>query len=325
VGVGALATIDDLRPSDVRDQLSALTDALDQVVPPRTGGNLLIGTWNVRAFSRLRPAWRSAAGDSPIRDLSNACCIAEVVRRFDVTAIQEVRSPDGLLAMMRALGPSWAFVVTDVTEGSRGNGERLAFVFNRDRVSLSGLACELVAAPEEQGVPQGAMTAQFARTPYAVGFSAGSRRFTLVTLHVLYGDDAADRVPELTAVARWLERWAGRDDPWSDNLIALGDFNIDRAGDPLHQAFTSTGLAAPENLNLVPRTIFDDPDPTAPSDRRHFYDQIAWFPSGRGKLSMTEENSGMFDFTDGDIIPAVSRSQLSFRISDHYPLWCELV
>ena len=33
----------------------------------------------------------------------------------------------------------------------------------------------------------------------------------------------------------------------------------------------------------------------------------------------------MFDFTDGDIIPAVSRSQLSFRISDHYPLWCELV
>jgi hypothetical protein len=61
--VGALATIDDLRPSDVRDQLSALTDALDQVVPPRTGGNLLIGTWNVRAFSRLRPAWRSTAGD----------------------------------------------------------------------------------------------------------------------------------------------------------------------------------------------------------------------------------------------------------------------
>jgi hypothetical protein len=247
------------------------------------------------------------------------------VRRFDVTAIQEVRSADGLLAMMRALGPSWAFVVTDVTEGSRGNAERLAFVFDRDRVSLSGLACELVVAPQEQGVPQGAMTEQFARTPYAVGFSAGSRRFTLVTLHVLYGDDAADRVPELTAIARWLERWAGGDDPWSDNLIALGDFNIDRAGDPLHQAFTSTGLAAPANLNLVPRTIFDDPDPTAPPDRRHFYDQIAWFPAGRGKLSMVEENSGMFDFTDGDIIPAVSRNQLSFRISDHYPLWCELV
>ena len=88
--MGALATIVDPRPADVRDQLVALTDALDRVVPARTGENLLIGTWNVRAFSRLRPAWRSTAGDSPIRDLSNACCIAEVVRRFDVTAIQEV-------------------------------------------------------------------------------------------------------------------------------------------------------------------------------------------------------------------------------------------
>ena len=59
--MGALATIDDPRPADVRDQLVALTDALDRVVPARTGENLLIGTWNVRAFSRLRPSWQSTA------------------------------------------------------------------------------------------------------------------------------------------------------------------------------------------------------------------------------------------------------------------------
>jgi hypothetical protein len=38
-------------------------------------------------------------------------------------------------------------------------------------------------------------------------------------------------------------RWRGvvrRD--WDQNLIALGDFNIDRQDDPLYQAFTSTGL-----------------------------------------------------------------------------------
>jgi endonuclease/exonuclease/phosphatase family metal-dependent hydrolase len=43
---------------------------------------------------RLRPAdptWRSGTGDSPIGDLSNLLCIAEVVRRFDVIAVQEVR------------------------------------------------------------------------------------------------------------------------------------------------------------------------------------------------------------------------------------------
>ena len=38
------------------------------------------------------------------------------------------------------------------------------------------------------------MTAQFARTPYAVSFSPARPRFTLVTLHVLYGNDAADRI-----------------------------------------------------------------------------------------------------------------------------------
>jgi hypothetical protein len=29
------------------------------------------------------------------------------------------------------------------------------------------------------------------------------------------------------------------------NLLALGDFNIDRIGDPLFEAFTSTGLTPP--------------------------------------------------------------------------------
>lgn len=40
-------------------------------------------------------------------------------------------------------------------------------------------------------------------------------RGNLVTLHVLYGDLAADRVPELEAIARWLagcaERESGRE------------------------------------------------------------------------------------------------------------------
>ena len=36
----------------------------------------------------------------------------------------------------------------------------------------------------------------------------GATRFTLVTLHVLYGKKAADRVPELTAIAQWLALWS---------------------------------------------------------------------------------------------------------------------
>jgi hypothetical protein len=199
------------------------------------------------------------------------------------------RSALAFQTMMRDLGEQWAFLVTDVTDGRAGNSERLAFVFDTTRLQPSGLACELVVAAQDAAVPVGGMTEQFARTPYAVGFARDDVRFTLVTLHVLYGDAPADRIPELRAIAQWLARWSARKDPWGENLIALGDFNIDRRGDPLYQAFTSTGLQPPAALNHIPRTIFDDPDDGP--DNQHFYDQIAWFPDGRAELSMPFVNA----------------------------------
>jgi endonuclease/exonuclease/phosphatase family metal-dependent hydrolase len=320
--------INDPPPADVADQLRVLSGALDRVVPAkRPGANLLIGTWNVRGFDRLTPKWRSMAGDSPIRDLSNLLCIAEVVRRFDVIAVQEVRrSAQAFLAMLAVLGQGWAFLVTDVTRGRQGNNERLAFVFDRQRVRPSGLACELVVAAEDAGIPEPTLQGQFARTPYAVSFAAERGVFTLVTLHVLYGQGPADRVAELQRIASWLAGWATEGDAWGTNLIALGDFNIDRRDDPLYQAFTSTGLRPPAGLHHVPRTIFDDPDPSAPPDHRHFYDQVAWFvdiPSVPA-LTLGYENAGMFNFADG-LIPATNTLQLSWRISDHFPLWVEFL
>jgi hypothetical protein len=95
-----------------------------------------------------------------------------VVRRLDVIAIQEVRgSAQAFQTMMAALGPGWAFLVTDVTQGAGGNNERLAFVFDAARVNLSGLACELVVAADNAGVVPQVLAGQFARTPYAVGFA----------------------------------------------------------------------------------------------------------------------------------------------------------
>jgi len=317
--------IADTPPAQVVAEIGSLSTALDGVVPAKHVGNLLIGTWNIRAFDRMTPKWRSVAGDSPIRDLSNVLCIAEVVSRFDVVAIQEVRrSAQAFLGMMQVLGDGWAFLVTDVTLGAQGNSERLAFVFDRQRVRPSGLACELVVAAEEAGIGEGELQKQFARTPYAVSFASDRSGFTLVTLHVLYGQAPQDRVPELKGIARWLAKWAKEGDPWGTNLIALGDFNIDRRNDPLYQAFASTGLEPPDSLNNVPRTVFDDPDPQAAPDHAHFYDQIAWFTGAQGTpvLSLQYANAGMFNFTDG-LIPASTTVQLSWRISDHFPLWVE--
>jgi hypothetical protein len=62
------------------------------------------------------------------------------------------------------------------------------------------------------------------------------------------------QVLELTAIAERLAGWVRDINVWDHNLIALGDFNIDRHGDPLSKAFKSTGLYTPDDLNKIRRT-----------------------------------------------------------------------
>jgi len=321
-----MPSILDAPPPEVAADVAGLRAALDSAIPPRVlDRNLLVATWNLRAFSDLTEKWRSGANDSPKRDLHSLLCIAEIVSRFDVVAIQESRANlKALRHMLKALGRNWGLILTDVTEGAAGNGERLAFIFDTRRVRPSGLACELVV-PEEKlsQIGSDALKRQFARTPYAVSFEAGGNTFILITLHVLYGKVAADRVPELKTIAGWMADWARDVNRWHHNLIVLGDFNIDRRGDALHQAFISTGLVVPEDLNRVPRTLFSNPDQP---DLEKFYDQIAWFAdsSGLPMLSMKYQQGGGFDFSAHCLRDrGLSRESLSWHISDHLPLWVE--
>jgi endonuclease/exonuclease/phosphatase family metal-dependent hydrolase len=278
-----------------------------------------VATWNLRAFGGLTPKWRAEPGDSPRRDLFDVRCIAEVVSRFDVVGIQEVRGNlAALQTLLEALGPEWGAIMTDVTRGRAGNDERMAFVFDLRRVKPSGLAGELVVAIEQEtAVEEGELARQFARTPYAVSFAAGPTALTLVTLHVLYGEEP-ERADELREIARWLADWARREQRWNQNLIALGDFNIDRRGDPLFEAFTSTGLEPAPGLDEVPRTIF------ASGGAGKFYDQIAWFADGaKGPmLGLEWLSSGSFDFVPL-LQGGLTTTALSWKLSDHYPLWVE--
>ena len=317
------AVLDD-PPADVATALEKLRDGLDQVVPEKAlDRNLLIATWNLRAFGGLTEAWRSGEHDSPKRDLADIRAIAEVLSRFDVIAVQEVRGDlKALRHTLKVLGPDWGLILTDVTRGHAGNDERLAFLYDTRRVKPSGLACELVVPLEEiaaVGTP-GALDKQFARTPYAVSFISARNTFTLVTLHVVYGEGAADRVGELKAIAEWLARWAGEMDDYGHNLMLLGDFNIDRANDPNYRALTSTGLRPPLELEGLPRTTSDKPG------KQSFYDQIAWFTeSGRAKLSLRYDgHAGNFLWTDYWLTDVDGQAK-TWHISDHYPLWVEFL
>lgn len=321
-----MPSITDTPPQNIQDELAELATTLDADVPAKAlDRNLLIATWNLRVFGDLTEKWVASETDSPKRDLHSLLCIKEIISRFDVIALQEVRGNIKCLRhMLKALDPHWSFVLTDVTRGDPGNDERMAFLFDTRKVHLSGLACELVVPLEElRGVAEGSLDKQFARTPYAVSFRAAKKTFILVTLHVLYGRNAAERLPEIRAIAKYMAEWAKDVNSFDQNLIVLGDFNIDRKDDALHQAFTSTGLQTPQDLNDVPRTIFSD---SANPTLNKFYDQVAWFTGSNNlpALSMRYSRGGFFDFPKVTLKSRnLTRQQLSFRISDHYPLWTE--
>jgi hypothetical protein len=311
-------------PASTTSALDRLSAALDHAVPPkRTGQTLIIGTWNLALFGGVTEKWVTGADDSPKRNLSDLCAIAEVVSRFDVCAIQETkRNLAALRCLAHILGKEWTFIVSDVTEGDPGNAERLCFVYDRQTVRASGLVGEVVVPVEDLGVIGGGLDLQFARTPYAVSLAAGNEGFTLVTLHALYGADATAkqrRTRELQAIAEWLADRAGEPDEFNRNLMALGDFNIDRLGDPFWNALASTGLGAPKELEDVPRNIS-----FAHGGTRKYYDQIAWFTKGnREQLTLQYRTAGYVRWTDFILQDARDDDERKAHISDHYPLWAE--
>ena len=272
--------------------------------------------------------------------------IAEIISRFDIVAIQEVyKDLSGLNRLMKILGGNWKYVFTDVTEGDRGNDERLAFVYDRRKLRFSGLAGELVLEPIKTSKKTYVPVSQFWRTPFVCGFTSGWTRFMLATVHIVWGEDSASpqiRIDEINNVAKVLKKRIDDETAWARNLILLGDFNIFKPKDPTFNALVDSGFRIPKILQDEASNI---------SKKRHF-DQIA-FMSRKDSLEWTGR-AGVFDFyqyvfRDEDekiYIPQMMpryemtkkrkvRSDVekkkyyktwwrTHQISDHFPKWIEL-
>lgn len=305
-------------PKVVCEDIVRLRRCLDaaHLPPRRTDDNLVIGTWNIRQFGKVHRAWEENDG-SPKRNLRSLAYIAEVIRRFDVVAIQEIKRET---AAVRALiddflGRDWGLLLSDVSAGPSGNSERLGYIYDRRRVTPSGLAGEIVLPPVSGLDP----AIQFDRTPYVVGFRAGAERFSLLTVHIRFGEAPADRLNEIRNLARYTAeeirdraRFEGAEEA---NLIVLGDFNIDarRVEDPLFAAMIEKGLTVPPPLRDVQTNYA--------AAAKH-YDQIAWF---MGDLKLLNRGAaGVVDFR-GRLYKELSARQVTDRVSDHLPLWVEFV
>jgi endonuclease/exonuclease/phosphatase family metal-dependent hydrolase len=249
-------------------------------VPAKSESHLLLATWNIQHFG------------STERYDESLWYIAEVLSRFDLIAIQEVKqSLRDLELVTQLLGPWWKYIVSDVTAGEPGNEERLAYLFDNRRVRFSGLAGEIVLPPIEDAEGHLYPVRQLVRTPYMAGFKAGWSSFILSTVHLIWGEEVegfAPRVEEVEQITDFLVNRRSEHGAWSRNMILLGDFNMFDPGGVAAQALTNSGLSIPHGR--------EDLRATNVGQEARFYDQIAFLLEDAE--IMNPSSLGVVDFFD---------------------------
>jgi endonuclease/exonuclease/phosphatase family metal-dependent hydrolase len=331
-------------PAEFLAEYAALSTALDGAVPTRQlDRNLLVATWNIREFGGLQPSWQTDPAKSPKRNVADVHFIAEVLSRFDVIAIQELQTDlSALREVLRALGPDWALLTSDVTRGAKGQ-ERIGFVYDVRRVRPTGLVGELVLSAEDlqklyesravEPVPPNETEkqrkerekrerdhrygGQLDRTPYVASFTSASRPFMLASVHLVWGED--DNLDKRAEEARLLATMlADLVKPSPDelgafhaNLLALGDFNATAPGDPIIGALKAAGMVTAQELDDAPRTVSDTRDGQQPPPNTGdeiAYDQFAFFdrdlkqPAGASTLTLPRISGGSFPWDDYALI-----------------------
>ena len=244
---------------------------------------------------------------------------------------------------MSLLGRDWDYLVTDTTEGSGGNEERIAFVFDRRRVQFRNVVGEVVLP---KSTHRRAATArvdglQFARTPFVVAFQAGWFKFNLCAVHIYFGADSGAklqrRVDEIRELAAFFSE---RQDRELEDYILLGDFNIVSPEHRTMQALEGEGFVIPENLKRERTNLRGD---------KH-YDQIALKvqekrleigASGvlalrsigvsrrrRGFCGLSRPHAGRDQRASRDARPGSAPTTLddwrTWQMSDHLPMWVQL-
>jgi hypothetical protein len=271
------------------ERLLKMRQTLNAIRKRKSDGSLLLATWNIRDFDSNKFKFGPRLPET-------FYYIAEMISCFDLVAVQEVnRDLTALETVMRILGREWDYIATDTTEGPGGNEERMAFVFNTEKVWFRKIAGEvvlpegqLVVSPKKVRVPkdqdegeQAEVTTeeakqQFARTPFLVAFQSGWFRFSLCTVHIYYGKDSGEQLKRRIAeIETLVEFFAQRQDKASkqekdrfgnvENYILLGDFNVVSPEHKTMEALKGNGFVVPKQIDG--NEVRDDDD--------HFYDQIA--------------------------------------------------
>jgi endonuclease/exonuclease/phosphatase family metal-dependent hydrolase len=278
-----------------RKALMKLMDEGLYAIPERkVDVNILIATWNIQQFSNKK-------GPRALQ------YIADICERFDIIALQEVKTDLRGLSRLQALLPgNYQILVSDVT----GNNERFAFIYDKRTVISTGLVCEIgfpVPAKTHKGY-------QLHRMPYCASFRAGRFDFVIATAHIYFGKTAKEkqeRKKEIKELVEFIDRRAktAKGKVFDRDFFVVGDFNIKEAGDKFFTALKSKKFKMPPGMDQL-KTNFK---------RTATYDKIAWMRRPSFKFT------GKFNVVPfGDVLFQRNRPKGGKKeISDHLPLWAE--
>lgn len=273
--------LDQVKLAPKTGQASNSTDT-----PDGGGGSVRIATFNIQVFGE------SKLGDERVMDV-----LAQVARRFDVLAIQEVRakSQDVLprfVELINADGRRYDFVIGPRL-GRTTSKEQYAFVYDTQTIEIDHSSLYTVDDPDDR----------LHREPLTAGFRARSAdasqafTFTLVNIHT-DPDEVADELNALDDVFRAV-RNDGRDE---DDIILLGDLNAD-----------DTHLGELARIPYLAVAVSGQPTNTRGTAQ---YDNVLF--DARATAEFTGR-SGVLDLMKQFKLT----QEEALAVSDHFPVWAE--
>lgn len=275
--------LDKLQPSGADGTLVAHSDP---VAPFRAGSTIRVATFNIQVF-----------GESKMAKPHVTRLLADVVRRFDVVAIQEVRAVSQeilprFVAEVNSVGRQYEYVLGPRL-GRTSSKEQYAYIFDTASVELDRESVYTVQDPDDLLHREPLVAAFRARgAPETEAFT-----FTLVNVHT-----DPDEVQEELNVLDDVYRAVRADGRGEDDILMLGDFNADdRHMGELGQVSGITGAIRGVPTNTRGTQMYDNILFTEPATNE--------FSGGAGVVDLIE----MFHLTE----------QQALEVSDHFPVWGE--
>jgi len=279
-------------------------------VPKSRDGRLLLASWNIANLG----AQDRTKGARQV--------IAHIMKRFDIIAVQEINDDyRQFTEIVDLMGSEFDFIMSDTA----GNSERLAYVFNTNKVTPGKLFGEIALRPREYPKKdvkvhyrkyrknkiqtfKDVWFTPFDRNPFIGSFSSGKIDFVLANVHLYFGKfqqsskevdrrKYARRVLEIYALAKWAKSRSSGGNAWDKDIVLLGDMNIPNVEDneatiEALEEFSWKAVKLYDGINMAQtESLTRIGGSNRGNDKT--YDQIAFAPSA---LKNRISNHGVFDF-----------------------------